>query len=246
MVAPLARVVAVVARLVDEAGNSSISIIIPTLNEAAHLNQTLDALFKKIDQGKVEIIISDGGSHDSTIAIAETFPCQITSSKNGRARQMNQASQLAKGQWLLFLHADSGLPANWKSEVESAEAWGFFPVKLSGRHWLLRIIEYSMCWRSSFTSVATGDQGLFFRKSFFDQLAGFPEIPIMEDVAISKNARRFHQPKIASSAIETSSRRWEKNGIGKTIILMWWMRLAYWLGTSPERLHRLYYPDHSR
>lgn len=245
MAARLARVVAAGARLV-EASIKSVSIIIPTLNEATHLNQTLEALFKNIAQSKVEIIIADGGSHDSTIDIAKTFPCQITSSESGRARQMNQARLMANGQWLLFLHADSGLPSNWLTEIESARTWGFFPVKLSGRHWFLRIIEFAMCRRSSITHVATGDQGLFFKKEFFDQLTGFPEIPIMEDVAISKKARSLHKPKIASSAIMTSSRRWEKNGIGKTILLMWWMRLAYLLGTSPERLHRLYYSDHCR
>lgn len=245
MAARLARAVAVEARLV-EASIKFVSIIIPTLNEAIHLNQTLEALFKDIAQSKVEIIITDGGSHDSTIAIAETFPCQITSSESGRARQMNQARLLASGQWLLFLHADSGLPRNWLTEIENAKAWGFFPVKLSGSHWFLRIIEFAMCRRSSITHVATGDQGLFFKKDFFDQLTGFPEIPIMEDVAISKKARRLSKPEIASMPIMTSSRRWEKNGIGKTVLLMWWMRLAYWFGTSPERLHRLYYSDHCR
>ncbi len=240
-----ARVAAVGARLV-EASKKSVSIIIPTLNEAAHLNQTLETLFKNIDQSKVEIIVADGGSHDSTIAIAETFPCQITSSESGRARQMNQAQLLANGQWLLFLHADSGLPGNWLTEIEGTRAWGFFPVKLSGRHWFFRIIEFAMCRRSAITHIATGDQGLFFKKSFFDQLTGFPNIPIMEDIAISKEARRLSKPEIASMPIMTSSRRWDKNGIGKTVLLMWWMRLAYWLGTNPERLHRLYYSDHCR
>lgn len=170
-----------------EASKISVSIIIPTLNEAEHLNQTLEALFKNINQSKVEIIITDGGSHDSTIAIAEAFPCQITSSESGRARQMNQARLLANGQWLLFLHADSSLPSNWLTEIESARTWGFFPVKLRGRHWFFRIIEFAMCRRSSITHVATGDQGLFFKKSFFDQLEGFPKFKLWK---MSRSVKR--------------------------------------------------------
>lgn len=245
MVALRVRAVAVGEHL-TETSHISVSIILPTLNEAGHLNETLKNLFNNIDQSQCEVIISDGGSQDSSLEIAARFPCRITSSTAGRANQMNQGSRLANGQWLLFLHADSELPNNWLTEIESSASWGFFPIKLSGKHGFLRIVEHAMCLRSSLTSIATGDQGLFFDKSFFEQLAGFPEIQIMEDVAISKKARRFSIPKIAGMPIKTSSRRWEKNGIGKTILLMWWMRLAYWFGTNPERLHRLYYPDLSR
>ncbi|MDH5356585.1 MAG: TIGR04283 family arsenosugar biosynthesis glycosyltransferase [Gammaproteobacteria bacterium] len=229
-----------------ETSNISISIIIPTLNEAGYLSQALTTLFDNIDQSRVEVIISDGGSQDATLAIAGQFPCRITSGAMGRSIQMNQGSQLAKGEWLFFMHADSSLPVNWRSEIENAEAWGFFPVKLSGQSGLFRIIEYAMSLRSSITNIATGDQGLFFKRSFFNQLTGFPEIPIMEDIAISKNARQLYNPGIANSAIITSSRRWEKNGIVKTVLLMWWLRLAYWFGASPDRLHRLYYPNHCR
>ena len=231
------------ARL-TEASSTTISIIIPTFNEASHLGETLTALFESIDTGSAEVIISDGGSSDQTIEIAQLFPCRIVNSETGRARQMNAGCRQAKGEWLVFLHADSQLPQDWQTVLHRARQWGFFPVKLSGRFWPLRIIESAMSLRSSLTSVATGDQALFFRRSFFSQLGGFEEIPIMEDIGISKQARRFAKPTIAKFPLITSSRRWEDNGIIKTVLLMWWLRLAYWLGTSPERLHRIYYPQH--
>jgi len=216
----------------------------PTYNEATHLGETLKALFESSDSGNLEVIIVDGGSNDQTIDVAEQFPCRIINNETGRAQQMNAGSLQAKGEWLVFLHADSHLPEDWQTTLRSARQWGFFPVKLSGRLWLLRIIEAAMSLRSSITSVATGDQALFFRRSFFKQIGGFAEIPIMEDICISKRARRYAKPIIATSPIVTSSRRWEENGLIKTVILMWWLRLAFWFGANPERLHRIYYPQH--
>ncbi len=239
------RAAAVVVRLTETSG-ITISIVMPTFNEATHLHDTLTAIYASIDQAAVEVIIADGGSSDQTLDIAQQFPCQIVSSETGRARQMNQGCQQAKGEWLVFLHADSRLPKDWQTNVLNTLQWGFFPVRLSGQRWPLRIIEKAMNLRSSITRVGTGDQGLFFRQSFFRQVGGFAEIPIMEDIAICKQARQLSSPAIAKSAIITSSRRWEENGIIKTVLLMWWLRLAYWFGTSPERLHRIYYPQHCR
>ncbi len=237
------RAVAVAVRLTDE-NNIAFSIIIPTFNEADTLNESLLDLFSKIDSTDVEVIVSDGNSSDDTPHIARSFPCRVISGESGRAQQMNHAGKQAKGEWILFLHADSYLPTNWRTNISKAQQWGFFPVRLSGSHRLLRIIEYAMCLRSSLTGIATGDQGLFFRQSFFRKLDGFANIPIMEDIAISKKARRQIKPDIASSAIVTSSRRWEQHGICKTVLQMWRLRLAYWLGVRPEHLHRIYYPNH--
>jgi len=220
----------------------SISIIIPTYNEADYLENTLTHLFNLIDPLQTELLISDGGSNDASLDIATRFPCEIIEGVPGRAMQMNRAASLAKGEYLLFLHADSQLPENWQSSILKSAQWGFFPVKLSGKHPLLRVIERAMCLRSSITRVATGDQAIFFQRNFFKKINGFTEIPIMEDIAICKKARRIIEPRIASDAIVTSSRRWEENGIIKTIFVMWWLRLAYWSGASPERLHRIYYP----
>ena len=220
-----------------------ISIIIPTLNEGDQLGESMTALQCTIDR-HCEIIISDGGSSDQTLSLAKSFNCRTLQAPRGRAKQMNFGASQAKGNFLIFLHADNRLPADWLHSVRNCHNWGFFPVRLSGEHRLLRIIERAMCWRSKITSVATGDQALFFSKAFFSELQGFDDIPIMEDVAICKHARRFAQPEIAASATITSSRRWEQQGIWKTIYLMWRLRLAYWLGTNPQTLHRQYYPEH--
>jgi len=243
MVAQPDRAAAVVARLSDTRG-ITISIVMPTFNEAAHLHDTLTNLFATIGQTTVEVIIADGNSCDQTLDIARKFPCQIVNCKTGRALQMNQGSQQAKGEWLVFLHADSRLPNDWQANVLKTRQWGFFPVRLSGDRWPLRVIEKAISLRSSITGIGTGDQSLFFRRLFFRQVGGFAEIPIMEDVAICKQARQLIKPTIAKSAIVTSSRRWEEKGIVKTVLLMWRLRFAYWFGTSPERLHRIYYPRH--
>jgi rSAM/selenodomain-associated transferase 2 len=223
-----------------EFSGKSVSIIIPVYNEASQLDGSLKKLFDGLESSEIEVILSDGGSTDNTLLIAKQYPCKTLSSEIGRARQMNTASHHANGEFLLFLHADSSLPDDWLKQVKASQNWGFFPVKLSGRHWLLRIIETAINLRSRASKVATGDQGLYFRKSFFIDLKGFADIPIMEDVAISKRARGVSKPCIGRNPVVTSSRRWEQNGIVKTVLLMWGLRFAFWLGISPHRLHRIY------
>jgi rSAM/selenodomain-associated transferase 2 len=234
----------VVERL-PESSQISVSVIVPILNEASQLGQTLENLFQSFNgYPGIEVIISDGGSDDDSLEIAKHYPCRIIIGKTGRARQMNTASLAAKGDWLLFLHADSRLPDDWRKQLQQSGNWGFFPVKFNGEHWLLRVIERAMNLRSRLSKVATGDQALYFRKSFFDQLGGFPDVPIMEDIAICKRSRRKSKPRVASSQVTTSSRRWQQNGLVKTVVLMWGLRLAYFLGVDPNRLHRIYYPKH--
>ena len=226
--------------LLPESGGKSVSIIIPVYNEASQLDKNLKKLFDGLEISEVEVILSDGGSTDNSLLIANKYPCKILSGDTGRARQMNAAYRQARGNFLLFLHADSILPDDWIKQIEIAKDWGFFPVKLSGRHWLLRVVESAINLRSRVSKVATGDQGLYFKKSFFRFLNGYPDIPIMEDIAISKLAREISNPSIGRNPIVTSSRRWEKKGIVKTIIIMWILRFAYWLGINPNRLHRIY------
>ena len=240
MAAPRDRVVAAEEHLPETTGRS-VSIIIPAYNEASQLELSLKNLFDEMPENpEVEVILSDGGSTDNTLDIAKNYPCRILSSDIGRAKQMNSASRHANGDFLLFLHADSSLPDNWLNQVQGSLKWGFFPVKLSGQHWLLRVIERTINLRSRISRVATGDQGLYFSRSFFQALEGFPDIPIMEDIAISKRARKISEPSIGQYPVITSSRRWEQQGIIKTVLLMWGLRLAYWLGISPNRLHRIY------
>ncbi len=219
------------------------SIIIPTLNESAALTEHLQNLLSGIDDpSRVEIIISDGGSNDGSIEQARQLPVQILTGPRGRAIQMNLGAQHASAEWLLFLHADTRLPTDWMRLIEDSPApWGRFDLHLTGQHWLLRVVETAMNWRSRLTSVATGDQVLFFRHDFFQQLEGFPPIPLMEDVAISKQARKLVKPSCIRQPVISSSRRWEQNGILRTIILMWFLRFAYWIGIKPTTLHRWYY-----
>ena len=220
------------------------SIIIPTLNEAAALPHSLKDLLATIEYlSQVEILVCDGGSVDDTQNQAQQFPVIVLNTPAGRALQMNAGAKQAMGDWLLFLHADTRLPRNWMQLIEQCDGeWGRFDIHLSGRHWLFRIIEKAMNLRSRKTSIATGDQVLFFKRDFFNKLGGFPEIPLMEDIAISKNARNYALPECIPQQVVSSSRRWEKNGIIRTVLLMWLLRLAFWLGIKPDTLHRLYYP----
>lgn len=219
------------------------SVIIPTLNESASLSFALRQLLASIPYlSEVEILICDGGSSDDTLTQARQFPVIILNSPAGRAKQMNHAAEKAIGDWLVFLHADTHLPNHWMQLItESNALWGRFDLRLSGRHWALRVIEKAINLRSRKSAVATGDQALFFRRDFFHQLGGYPDIPLMEDVAISKLARQQQPPACIHEPVVTSSRRWEQNGILRTVLLMWWLRLCFWFGINPETLHRWYY-----
>ena len=223
-----------------------LSIIIPVLNEAACLDRSLTDLFSRswIRQHG-EVIVCDGGSDDGSPEIAARHPCRLVHSGAGRALQMNTGSRSAQGDILLFLHADSQLPDKVGELIPAAAAWGFFRLRLDGTAAAFRLIECAINLRTRLSRVAGGDQGLFFSRSLFDELGGFPQIPLMEDVAICKKARRRALPVIVGSSISSSSRRWQENGIVKTIVLMWMLRLAYWLGVDPARLHRIYYPGRS-
>ena len=220
----------------------TLSIIIPALNEADALRALLPALF--LQQESVELIVADGGSEDQTPAVVTQRGAQLIVAECGRALQMNAGAAAASGDILLFLHADSQLPANAFQLVEDAiargELWGRFDLRLSGKHWLFRVVERLINWRSCLSGIATGDQAIFLRRETFESLGGYAEIPLMEDVDLSKRLKRLAAPCCIRQPLTTSSRRWEHHGIVRTILLMWQMRLAYFLGASPESLAQRY------
>ncbi|MFT7223944.1 MAG: rSAM/selenodomain-associated transferase 2 [Cellvibrionaceae bacterium] len=218
------------------------SIIIPVFNEAAGIGEQLEYLLS-ISDPDCEIIVIDGGSGDQTLIEVEKFPVTVVKSiRSGRAVQMNAGATVASGDALIFLHADTRLPPAAFARIREREFhWGFFAVNLSGKHWFFRVIEWAINARSSLTKVATGDQTLFVRRALFEDLGGFAEIPLMEDVELSKRLRSLFSPTVLPAKVLTSSRYWEQNGIVHTVILMWRLRFEYFCGVSPERLRRRYY-----
>nr|WP_058023267.1 TIGR04283 family arsenosugar biosynthesis glycosyltransferase [Pseudohongiella spirulinae] len=223
----------------------NLSIIIPVLNELTALQRCQMSLYR-LRSPTVELIVVDGGSSDGTVQVARQITDQVLVCLPGRSRQMNAGAAMASGKVLLFLHIDTELPPGALELLESglgACQWGRFDVRLSGRHPAFRVIETAMNLRSRVTSVATGDQAMFVNAALFRQLGGFPDLPLMEDVALSKILRRHGRPLNLAARVTSSSRRWEQRGILRTVLLMWRLRLAYFMGADPAVLHRQYYPD---
>lgn len=221
-----------------------LSIIIPLLNEAALIQPALQAL-QGLRSAGVELIVVDGGSDDQSMALAAGLADKILQVGKGRARQMNAGAAQARGNTLLFLHIDTriNLPVDQLAVLfqQNLTGWGFFPVRLSGNHKLLRVIERAMNLRSKLTSIATGDQCLYIQRALFTQLGGFADIALMEDIALCKRLRKYARPRLMPLTVMTSSRKWEQQGIVKTVFLMWRLRLAYFLGARPGQLAKTYY-----
>jgi len=196
---------------------------------------------QKFRRKGVEFVIVDGGSTDATIELARPLCDVIVESPKGRAKQMNAGANQARGELLLFLHADTLLPDNFLFLIEqewrkNKKLWGRFNVRLSGSHFSLRLIESCMNLRSRWTGIATGDQAIFVNAALFHELQGYPDIPLMEDIALSKALKKHSHPISLPEQVITSSRRWEKFGIWRTVFLMWQLRLAYFFGVNPRRL----------
>ena len=222
----------------------SLSVIIPVLNEEAEIADVLTALAPLRARG-VEAIVVDGGSSDRTVTLAAPLADRVLAAPRGRAVQMNAGAAAAAGDILLFLHADTRLPPEADRLVldglaRGARQWGRFDVRISGRHPLLRIVAALMNLRSRVTGIATGDQAIFVRRDLFERIGGFPAIPLMEDVALSARLKRAGGPLCLTRRVVTSGRRWEQHGVMRTIVLMWRIRCAYWLGAAPAQLARLY------
>ena len=222
-----------------------LSIVIPILNEAAGIEAFLAQVRAAFPSAQVLLV--DGGSDDDTVGIALQAGVPVLLSEPGRAQQMNLGAAAAQGQWLLFLHADSDIDFGQDALfplLESAgdgPVWGFFSVQLLGRSALLPIVTWCMNHRSRLTRVATGDQGLFVRRSTFEAIGGYAQIPLMEDIELSKRLRRIAAPLRPAPRIRASGRRWDEQGAMATIVRMWGLRFAFWIGVSPRRLWHHYY-----
>jgi len=223
----------------------SVSIVVPVLNEAEGIVAFLQSL-QSFRQKGCQLIVVDGGSQDETFRLTEGRVDQRLISKAGRANQMNRGAELAESEVLVFLHADTLLPEHADELIEqglqeTCKEWGRFDVRLSGQQPLLRVVERMMNNRSRWSGIATGDQAIFVKKSLFDEVGGFPSIALMEDIALSRILKGKGRPLCLKEKVQTSSHRWEEKGILRTIFLMWWLRLGYFLGKKPEQLANTYY-----
>jgi rSAM/selenodomain-associated transferase 2 len=221
-----------------------LTVIVPTLNEAEGIQVFLDALSPLRQRGH-EIIIVDGGSSDATTTLAIKGADHVIHAAKGRAAQMNAGAALAKNPLLLFLHADTFLPQAADQLIADAiqgqpNKWGRFDVTLAGKHRWLGVVSWSMNLRSRLTGIATGDQAIFVTRELFQQVNGFPLIALMEDIALSKLLKRYGAPACLRAKVISSGRRWEKNGVWRTIFFMWRLRLAYFFGADPQQLAQRY------
>ena len=217
----------------------ALSVVVPALNEAASIRAALEALAPLRSRGH-EVIVVDGSSTDGTAELAAPLCDRVIVMASGRALQMNAGARAAHGDALVFLHADTRLPRDADRRVTDAlkeKLWGRFDVRIDGRHPLLLVVACAMNARSRFTGIATGDQAIFVRRDAFD---GFPELPLMEDIAFSRAMKRRGRPACLRERVTTSARRWERGGVLRTILLMWRLRLLYWLGVPAQRLARDY------
>ena len=215
-----------------------LSIVVPALNEAPRIRAALEELAPLRARGH-EVIVADGGSEDATVELAVPL-AKVVHAARGRAIQMNAGARAASGEALLFLHADTRLPAHADELILRAlerSSWGRFDVEIDGRHPLLKVVAAAMNLRSRLSGIATGDQAIFVRR---DAFPGFPEIALMEDIAFSRLMKRRGPPACLRERACTSGRRWEARGVLRTIFLMWRLRLLYALGVAPQRLARQY------
>jgi len=223
--------------------NPVLSIVVPTLDEESSIATTLQALAPLRERG-VEVILSDGGSRDATLDLAKPWVDAVLMAPRGRALQMNAAAKMARGDVLLFLHADSLLPERADGLVAAVmtqgNRWGRFDIRISGRPRMLRIVSAMMNLRSRWTGIATGDQAIFVRRDLFQQLGGFPDQPLMEDVELSRRLNRIEKPACLRQRVTASGRRWESRGVWRTIFLMWRLRWRYWRGESAHTLADAY------
>ncbi|WP_257019963.1 TIGR04283 family arsenosugar biosynthesis glycosyltransferase [Psychrobacter sp. BI730] len=231
-----------------------LSIIIPILNEADNLPELM-AQIVSLAPAPQQVILVDGGSVDGSVTVAKEMLKSIETAQSiidwhvidstiGRAQQMNAGAMLATGDVLLFLHADTELPADAIDNVQQAVAqydWGRFNVRLDSHEPLLNIVGLMINQRSRLMDIATGDQAIFIKKSLFEQIGGYPDQPLMEDIELCKRLKKISRPACLKSKVTTSARRWQQHGTWRTIFLMWHLRFDYWRGVSPKVLKQRYH-----
>lgn len=220
-----------------------LTIVVPMLDEERSIVDCLALLAPLRDAG-AEVIAVDGGSQDNTVTLALDHCDRVLSTTRGRAVQMNAGASAARGDLLLFLHADTRLPPGageaLRRALDEGVSWGRFDVVIAGQAWMLRVIASLINLRSRVSGVATGDQAIFVRRDVFLAQGGYPAIPLMEDIALSDALRRVVRPRCLRMRASTSGRRWERNGVWRTILLMWFLRAGYRLGVQPDVLARRY------
>jgi len=225
----------------------TIAVIIPTLNESLTIARTLT---RTVALGFDEIIVSDGGSTDATVQLVQVWCARMPATRlvtapTGRARQLNEGVKACRSDILLFLHADTELPQQAKTVIESALkdpqiVGGRFDVSFDRPSRWSAVISWFMNQRSRLTGIATGDQAIFVRRQVFEQMGGFPDIPLMEDIEFSRHLKGHGPTAALTERVTTSFRRWEQHGPLRTILLMWMLRFLYWLGVNPTHLNSFY------
>jgi rSAM/selenodomain-associated transferase 2 len=221
-----------------------LSIVVPMLNEVVMLPVLFEHLLPLI-HGGAEVILVDGGSHDGSAQLARRAGFTVLNAPRGRARQMNAGAAQATGDVLLFLHADTRLPPSAHLLIAQALAdgravWGRFDVRIEGQSRWFLVIAGCMNLRSRLTGIATGDQAIFVTKEAFARVGGYPEQALMEDIELSARLKLLSRPACLRARAATSGRRWEAQGIWRTILMMGWLRLRYFFGANPEVLAKAY------
>jgi rSAM/selenodomain-associated transferase 2 len=227
-----------------------LSLIIPVLHEARHLEQLLPELLTLAESA--EIIVVDAGNDDRTAAVVTRFPrIRYLHAPRGRAKQMNAGARIATGSHLLFVHADTRVPAGFERAIMRALAdpgvvGGRFDVRFDNSGLAFRLIAALMNARSRLSGIFTGDQAIFLRRTAFEALGGYADIPLMEDIELSRRLKRLGRLACVRLCVTTAARKWEREGLVRTVVLMWVLRFLYFVGVPADRLHRWYYRDITR
>ena len=220
-----------------------VSVVVPTLNDAGPLAKLLGQVAAT---DGFEVVVVDGGSQDDPQSVCEGYGVVFASSEPHRARQMRRGAALARGKLIWFLHADASVEPGVLDALRNAAGsapWGRFDVRLSNPSPVFGMIAWLMNQRSFLTAICTGDQGIFVSRRLLGAVGGMPDQPLMEDIELSKRLRRLAKPRRLRERLVASSRRWEREGVVQTTILMWSIRLRYFFGAPPEELRARYYSD---